>query len=184
MYRIVTADAPAYLTDLMPNRVSDMSSYNLKNNQNFPFTRSYFFESSFLPSTLNVWNSLDPKIQSSPSLSQFKQAINHTRKATSFLTQGDRATELALTRIRHNRSSLNADIYRVNIIASPNCTCGLNSVFSEYPLYTMQRNSLFSVLHQFFHPDLHSSINGNELYKPALNSLILFQVFKFIKESK
>lgn len=191
MYRIVNADAPAYLTDLMPNRVGDMSNYNLRNNLNFniPFTRLCSFETSFFPSTLKLWNDLDSQIRSSSSLSQFKRAITHKRKATTFPIRGDRQTEIALTRIRHNCSSLNADLFRVNIIASPNCTCGpfietAQHYFFECPLYTMQRNSLFSALPQFFLPDLDSLINGNELFNPDINSQILFQVFKFIKESR
>ena len=35
-----------------------------------------------------------------------------------------------------------------------------------------------------FHPDLDSLINGNELFNSDLNSQILFQVFKFIKETR
>ena len=191
MYRIVNADAPAYLTDLMPNRISDMSNYNLRNNQDFniPFTRLCSFETSFFPSTLKLWNDLDPQIRCSPSLLQFKRAITHKRKATSFLIRGDRSTEIALSRIRHNCSSLNADLYRVNIIASPNCICGpfietAEHYFFECSLYALQRNSLFSGLPQFFHPDLDSLINGNELFNSDLNSQILFQVFKFIKETR
>ena len=111
------------------------------------------------------------------SLSQFKRAITHKGKATTFLIRGDRSTKIALTRIRYNCSTLNADLYRVNIIASPNCTCGpfieyAEHYFFEYPLYVLQRNSLFSGLPQFFHPDLNSLISGNELFNPDLNSQI------------
>ena len=87
--------------------------------------------------------------------------------------------------MRHNCSSLNADLYRVNIIASPNCTCGpfietAEHYFFECSFYTMQRNGLISALPQFFHLDLDSLINGNELFNSDLNSQMLFQVFKFI----
>ena len=166
-----------------------MSNYNLRNNQNFniAFTRLCSLETSFFPSILKLWNDLDPQIRCSPSLSQFKRAITHKRTATSFLIRGDRSTEIALTRIRHNCSSLNADLYRVNIIASPNCTCGpfietAEHYFFECSLYTMQRNSLISALPQFFPTDLDSLVSGNELFNSDLNSQILFQVFKFIKE--
>ena len=95
MYIIVNADAPASLTDLMPNRVIDVSIYDLRNNQNFNIlcTRLRSFETSFFPSTLKLWNDLDPQIRCSPSLSQFKRAITHKRKATSFLIRGDRSTK-------------------------------------------------------------------------------------------
>ena len=110
----------------MPNRVSDMFSYNLRNNQNcnIPFTRLNSFESSLFPFTLKLWNGLEPQIQSLPSLSQFKRAITHKRRGTSFLIRSDRSIEIALTSIRLNCNSLNADLSRVNIIASPDYTCG------------------------------------------------------------
>ena len=191
MYRIVNADAPAYFTDRMPNRVSDVSNYNLRNNLdiNIPFTRLCSFETLFFPSTLKLWNDLDPQIRCSSSLLQFKRAITHKGKATSFLIRGDRSTEIALTRIRHNGSSLNADLYRVNIIANPNCTCDpfietAEHYFFECSLYAEQRNSLFSGRPQFFHPNLDSLVNGNEFFNSDLNSQILFQVFKFIKETR
>ena len=191
MYRTVNSDAPAYLTDLMPNRVSDMSNYNLRNNQDFniPFAKLCSYETSFFSSILKLWNDLDPQIRCSHCLLQFKRATTHQRKATSFLIRGDRSTEIALTRIRHNCSGLNADLYRVNIIASPNCICGpfietAEHYFFDCSLCALQRNSLFSGLPQFFHPDLDSLINGNELFNSDLNSQILFQVFKFIKETR
>ena len=190
MYRIVNADAPAYLTDRMPNRVSDVSNYNLRNNLdiNIPFTRLCSFETLFFPSTLKLWNDLDPQIRCSPSLLQFKRAITHKGKATSFLIRGDRSTEIALTRIRHNCSSLNADLYRVNIIANPNCTCDpfietAEHYFFECSLYAEQ--TVYSRVDlNFFHPNLDSLVNGNELFNSDLNSQILFQVFKFIKEPR
>ena len=154
MYRIVNVDAPAYLTDLMPNRVSDVSNYNLTNNQEFiiPFTRSCFFETSFLSSTLKLWNDLDPQIRCSPSLLQFKWTITHKRKATSFLIRSDKSTEIALTRIRHNCSILNADLYRVNI--SPNLHAVLllelqRIVFSNVP-YTPCKGTVYSRVYLSF----------------------------------
>ena len=185
MYRIANADAPAYLTDLMPSRVSNVSNYNLRNNQNFniPFTRLCSFETPIFPSTLKLWNDLDPQIRCSPSLSQFKH------KATSFLIRGDRSTEIALTRIKHNCSSLNADLYRVNIIASPNCTCGPFIETAKHYFYRMffvrpAKKQLILGSASFFYPDLDSLINGNELFDSDLNNQILFQVFKFIKETR
>ena len=107
----------------------------------------------------------------------------------SFIIRGDRSTEIALTRIRHNCSSLNADLYRVNIITSPYCTCGPSIETAELyifecSLYALQRKSLFSGLPRFFHPDLDSLINGNELFNSDLNNQILHQVFKFMKETR
>ena len=65
MYKIVNNDAPSYLRDLLPNRVDETSTYDLRNNTDFviPFSRLCSYESSFFPSTLKLWNDLDTQIR-------------------------------------------------------------------------------------------------------------------------
>ena len=77
MYKIVNNETPSYLHDLLPNRVNETSNYNLRNRHDFeiPFSRLCSFESSFLPSTLKIWNEIDLEIRSSPTLLQFKGHI-------------------------------------------------------------------------------------------------------------
>ena len=127
MYRIVHNDAPTYLTDLLPNIIQDTSSYNLRNNQDFqlPFKRLFSFESSFFPSSLRLWNNLELQIRNSPALSKFKNCIKKTRKIVrNYPPDGERVSSIPLTRLRHNCSSLNADLFRVNIVSNPTCSCG------------------------------------------------------------
>ena len=74
MYKIVNNDAPSYLRDLLPNRVDETSTYNLRNNTDFviPFSRLCSNGSSFFPSTLKLRNDLDTQIRTLPTLLQFK----------------------------------------------------------------------------------------------------------------
>lgn len=192
MYRLTNLEAPNYLLNLLPNRVHELSDHNLRNNQNFnlPFTRLCSFETSFFPSSIKLWNELDLQVRNSSSLSQFKQRIRNRKvKVNSFLTSGERATEIALTRIRHNCSSLKADHFRVNIIANPNCDCGHNfetaqHYFFECRLYNIQRNRLISSLSRIPRLNLDVLLHGNQSLNEDTNQNILFEVYKFIKDSR
>ena len=127
MYKIVNNEAPSYLTDLLPSRVDVVSNYNLRNSQNFeiPFARLCLFESSFLPSTLRLWNSTEESIRNAPTLSVFKSYIKEQPfRIHRFPSTKDRLNDIFLTRILYNCSNLNADLFRINISANSNCKCG------------------------------------------------------------
>ena len=47
-------------------------------------------------------------------------------KVNDFLSICDRKYNIILTRIRHNCSSLKADLHRVNIVPNPICDCGID----------------------------------------------------------
>ena len=104
-----------------------MSNYNVRNSQDLeiPFARLCSFESSFFPSTLRLWNSTEESIRNAPTLSVFKSNIKKQPfRIHQFPSTKDRFNDIILTRIRHNCSNLNADIFRVNISANSNCRCG------------------------------------------------------------
>ena len=80
MYKIVNGDAPSYLTfciDLLPNRVNNITAYNLRNSNDFeiPFSRLCSYEDSYCPSTLKLWNELDSQVRTLPTISRFKSNI-------------------------------------------------------------------------------------------------------------
>ena len=62
---------PASLSTLNPNHYHDVHTYNTRHNNAFPLprTRTSLYASYFLPSTLNIWNSLPQEIKDCPSLS-------------------------------------------------------------------------------------------------------------------
>ena len=118
MYKIVNGDAPSYLIDLLPNRVNNITAYNLRNSNDFeiPFSRLCSYENSYFPSTLKLWNELDPQVRTLPTISRFKSNIKTIPdKKPDYTNVGERKYNINLTRIRHRSSSLKADLYVVNI---------------------------------------------------------------------
>jgi hypothetical protein len=68
MYNIVNYSAPSYLTDILPPRIFETTNYPLGNSENFtiPSYRLTLTNSSFFPSTLRAWNSLDLENRNAP----------------------------------------------------------------------------------------------------------------------
>ena len=192
MYKIVNNEAPSYLNDLLPNTVNAASNYNLRNRLNFeiPFVRLCSYENSFFPSTLKLWNELLLNIRNSSSVSQFKANVRSPHlKPPNYLYVGERKYNILLTRLRHNCSSLNSDLFNVNIIQYSNCSCGaltenVNHFFFECPLYTQQRNSLLAQLMPDNTVTLDLLLNGNTLLDNDSNKNVILAVLHFIKSTR
>ena len=52
---------PPYPSSLVPHRVGDMSSYSLRNRDQYQTidTKSHLYYNAFLPSAVRDWNALD-----------------------------------------------------------------------------------------------------------------------------
>ena len=91
MFKIKNGLAPDYLNILLPPLVSDRTPYNLRNASNVSTVRrrTEFFAMSFMPSTVELCNSLPAAIQNINSLDNFKRALKNsvfiTPKVPSFL---------------------------------------------------------------------------------------------------
>ena len=68
---------PQYLCNCLPPTVSSISDHNLRNNENYTTPRSRLRMSltSFIPSTVSLWNNLDLNVRNSPNISCFKSRI-------------------------------------------------------------------------------------------------------------
>ena len=191
MYKIVNNDVPSYLLDLLPNRVNETNIYNLRNNTDFviPFTRLCSYESSFFPSTLKLWNDLDTPIRNLPTLPQFKTNIMTIReKIADHTIVGERRYSIILTRIRHRCSSLKADLFRVNIINNPSCSCGApfesaEHYFFECELYNEQRNILLQNLNPIINVSFPILTSGSPDCNVETNKMILQTSIKYIKDT-
>ena len=119
MYKIIKNETPNYLNDLLPSLVNDVSNYNLRNNTsyNLPFCSLCSYETSYFHSTLKLWNDLNTATGNILTLLQFKSSIRHQPpRVGEHLSVGERKYNIILTRIRHRCSSLNADLFYVNIV--------------------------------------------------------------------
>ena len=112
-------------------------------------------------------------------------------KIPDYTNVGKRKYSIMPTRIRHRSSSLKADLYGVNIILSPVCSCGApienaERYFFECPLYTNQRNTLFIHLHTLKINDADVAVltAGSHNYNENINRSIIQFAMKFNKDSQ
>lgn len=164
---------------------------NLRNNSDFeiPFIRLCSYETSFIPSTLKLWNDLDQRIRSLTSLLRFKSSIKSTPvKTVDYISKTERKFNIILTRIKHRCSSLKADLYRVNIVPNSTCSCGAlmetaEHYFFECDLYNEQRERLFRNLNPNFIIDIQLLTTGSPYFDFETNKNIILSALKFIKDS-
>ena len=103
---------------------------------------------------------------------------------------GPRKLNVILTQLRCTASFLNHDLYKVNFLSSPACSCGApqedaHHFFFVCTKYSEIRNDLFlgiCNLSQLINTSLFTS--GSETVSYADNCFIFYSVFRFIKKSK
>ena len=100
---------------------------------------------------VNLWKSLEPNFKSVHTTSKFKQNVRaNLFKVSNYYRYmlGSRKCNIIHTRLRHQCSSLGADLFRVNIVNDLSCPyeCPLEDAIHyllECPLYTNARMQLF-----------------------------------------
>ena len=115
--------------------------------------------------------------------------INSTEIKLLLKCQTERVSSILLTRLRHNCSSLNADLFRVNIVSNPTCSCGAvledaKHFFFECRLYTEQKNRLYDSLNFIPVVTLDLLVNGNADFPGETNVIIKRAVLRYIKETR
>ena len=193
-YKIRHNLAPGYLVDLLPGQVQDSSSYNLRNSDNYriPTYRLQSSLLSFFPSTLHLWNSLSAEIRNIPTLNQFKYALK--RKYSSYNVPkyfkiGDRKHNIILTRLRNLCSSLNADLFRVNLSNTATCFCGYFSedlihYFFDCNNYFSQRQLLLRKINDIANLSYEDILYGSDLLSLSDNIKIQNHIIYYIKSTK
>jgi hypothetical protein len=130
---------------------------------------------SFIPSTVSLWNNLDLNVRNSPNILWY---------------YGERLKKLSIlhARLRHQCSSLNSDLYRINITNDPKCQCGAPfedsiNYLMECPLYQNERNCLFRNLRET-HKNIETLLFGNGEININENSIIFNKVRAYIRQIK
>lgn len=126
MYEIHNNLVPDYLKNIFPSTRSLESNYKTRNREDYtiPKCRLEIFKKSFVPDTINKWNSLSLVTGNNSSFTSFKSSIQlNQTNPPSYFCFGKRRFNIIQTKLRHN-GILNFDLFRRNI-ESPNCQCGL-----------------------------------------------------------
>jgi hypothetical protein len=156
MYNIVNGDAPCYLRDILPGQIQNRTGYPLRNRNNIdqPRTRLQVYDKSFFPSTIRLWNELNPELKSLPSRNAFKANKKASLPPKNPLYYFGGRLEAAIhARLRIENSPLKADLCnKLHVINSPLCPCGTGAdetskhFFFECNLFNTQRADLKSNL--------------------------------------
>ena len=194
MYKIVNNCAPSYLIDILPPKVSETTIYPLRNGEDLtiPNFRLTLTNRSFFRSGIRAWNSLPLATRNIPSLNSFKNVLltpDSSSCVPRWYFTGQRKLNIIHTKLRHNNSLLNYDLFRFNLRDNPCCSCGFaceNSFhyFLECPIYIQQRHHLFVILQIYGVIDLDVILYGNENLSVEQNIDIFDAVHDYIRLSK
>ena len=78
-YKMVKNCAPLYISSVVPQSVSNVSRYNLRNSNDLQTldarTNQYYMYTSFLPSSGRAWNDLSDEAKRCESVNSFKHYL-------------------------------------------------------------------------------------------------------------
>jgi hypothetical protein len=119
--KIADGNAPAYLQSLLPAKVGDTRPAS-RNSDHFTIikARTETFKNSFIPSGIKLWNSSLNKIQDVNDVNYNSEPANTT------FYEGQREVNIKHAQLRMKCSKLNAHLFALHVIDSPNCSCGNN----------------------------------------------------------
>jgi hypothetical protein len=126
---------PQYLSNCLPPTVSSIGDHNLRNNENYttPNSRLRMSMPSFLPFTVSLLNKLDVNIRNNSNTSIITE---NTTTSPEYYSEGSRKLSILHSRLRHQCSSLNSDLYRINITSDPKFQC--SAPFEDSIHYLME----------------------------------------------
>ena len=106
----------------------DNNLYNLRNNGNKRLRHPHLgknFNNSFFPYFTTLWNNLPQKMRCSD-IDSFKEQLYQKYKPPNikFYSYGTKTGNGLITRLRVDRSYLNAHSYSIGLAQSPQCSCG------------------------------------------------------------
>ena len=191
-FKIIKGMTPEYLTNLMPQMVSDTNPYHFRNRleRQTPRGRLELYKNSFFPSTTTEWNNLPDFIKEAESITQFKKflAMNDV-KVPLYYYINDRFSEIIHCKIRLEISDLNGDLYKRHLTLNKTCACGneiedAHHFFFECRLYHDARQATITTLSDDYNLNTHILTHGIAEQPGAFNKELFKKVQEFIKLSK
>lgn len=184
--KIVDKSLPNYLCDILPGTVG-RSLRNSNNIKSFK-CRTETFMSSFIPSSIKMWNTLPQEHRNSGYINQSLSSYS----SSDLFNYGKRETSVKLAQLRMKCSKLNAHLFSLHVMDSAACTCGFdledtNHYLFHCPLFTLERNILYNSFNDLDFQNL--VINEEILIRGGLNltldqNVSIFKiVFKFIEST-
>ena len=184
-HEMVHSQTLEYISELVPQQLNQLHNYNTRRNNNIQTIncRTSYYKNSFLPSSVNEWNSLPDDIKSS-SKYVLKQYLKNNRTVPKYYNYGNRRRQVLHARLRLNCSSLNEHLFNKNLVASNRCTCGqvetVKHYFFDCNIYQNIRTRTINTL-----PRVNTNIllHGNTQLSTEENEHIFEIVQTFIADS-
>lgn len=194
MFKIVNGLAPDYLCNLVPQAVSDRNRYNMglrprQTITSLPAKKNVHYN-SFFPSTIREWNLLPKATKISENVGEFKSKLNKSKlKRNELFYFGERKIAIIHARMRMGFSQLNSDLYKMGLIASPLCSCGLSAedyyhYFFQCSKYATQRDKLQTEIIPFAIFNLKTVLFGITSKNKKVNYDIFRSVHNYIKSTE
>ena len=138
--------APPYLCQLLPAKVGGSRALRNKNNLQLFKCRTQTFKNSFIPSTTKLWNTLD---ETNRNVIYASELLKY--QSNKLFEYGIRETGIKHAQLRMKCSKLNAHLFALHVIDSPECSCGFdnedtNHFLLQCPLYDHERNIIMMEL--------------------------------------
>ena len=149
-------------------------------------TRTETFRSSFLPSSINLWNNATWE-QRSPDF--IKESMKS--RGNELLNYGKQKENIKHAQMQLKCSKLNSHLYSLHVSDSPACLCGHNvedcsHYLLDCPFYLIPRQKMLQSLSEYIDVQnlrLELLLNGSEEYSFNVNCEIFKHVQSFIRES-
>ena len=173
-----------------PPRVGNMSSYSLRNSDQYQTidTKSQLYYNFFLPSAVREWNALDSESQSCLSVPSFKRSISNRQVVPSYYFTGSRIEQILHAGLRTNCSCLNYTLISKNIFQNKFCDCGeiedTQHFLFHCARYTAQRQIMIEEVQGHCVLTLDILLFGDICLNSRTNRTIFETVQKFITHSK
>jgi hypothetical protein len=192
-YKMTYGLAPAFLLHILPPKVADRTSHNLrnKNDTQTPSSRINAHKYSFLPATIKDWNILPTPTKESKSINAFKHALTKRKeRPPAVYYMGERYISAHHSRMRIGCSALRKDLCQeLKVIPSPVCSCGHKiedaiHYFYHCPIYTNERRVLMEKLYTIGKFTVATLLYGDPKASVETNKNFFNAVHAFMKETK
>ena len=181
--------------NLLPPLVAERTNYNLRNVNDVSIVRrrTELFSKSFIPSTIDFWNTLPLTVRNLQSLEIFKRTLKEsyfiTIKVPKYYIQGDRRSSVYHARLRNNCSNLNHDLFINHLKPNSFCDCGNDVEDAEHYFfrcerYVEQRLVLFHSTRPFHPLNLNMLLFGSDRLSEMENSELFLDVQQYIKSTR
>ena len=186
---------PDYLSILFPRSDNDNQPYNLRNRNDFINIprRTHTFESSFVPSAIELWNSLPSTLREIQSISSFKRKLVQTMFSPAVVPahflHGSRHLSIFHARLRNKCSDLKYDLFLNHVSEHDLCIyCNMSETADHYLFhctrYTNERLQLFEDTRQFHPLNCEFLLIGSSILSNEQNLVVVDAVHKYIKNTK